>query len=55
MIWRLFRPRQIVKITVPGETIPQVDRMLLDRFGKDYIVVVGFDPNASSMTIEIIK
>jgi hypothetical protein len=55
MLWKLFRPRPIVKITVPGEVIADADKMLVDRFNKEYVVVVGFDPNASQINIEIIK
>ena len=55
MLWKLFTPRQIVKITVPGEPNTKVDETLLKRFGKEYIVIVGFEPNGTTIKVEIIK
>lgn len=55
MLWKLFKPRQIVKIIIPGEPNAGLDETLLKRFGKEYVVVVGFDANASTIKMEIIK
>ena len=44
-----------MKVTIPGEPNVQYDRQINNAFKSDYIVVVGFDPNATVISIEIIK
>jgi hypothetical protein len=40
---------------MPGEPIPKVDEELYKMFNKEYLVVIGFDPNATRINIEVIK
>lgn len=59
MIWRLFKPRQIVKITIPGQVSPTDHKSILEdlnkRMGKEYVVMLVTSPESIELSIEIIK
>jgi|688.fasta_scaffold1343367_2 hypothetical protein len=61
MIWRLFRPRPIVKVLlpVPASITDKEHKMILtdleERVGKEYIVMLIASPESSEIKIEIVK
>jgi hypothetical protein len=61
MIWRLFRPRPIVKVLlpVPATITDKEHKMILtdleERVGKEYIVMLIASPESSEIKIEIVK
>lgn len=54
-LWKLFKPRPIVKITLPMETNPQVEKPLKDKFKGEYIVIVEYSVSVMTTKIEIFK
>jgi hypothetical protein len=58
MIWRLFKPRPIVKISLPGKLTPEDYKIvytdLQTRMGKEYIVLVVPTPD-EEVNVEIIR
>ena len=59
MIWRLFRPRPIIHISLPGEPEAGTHKLILkdleDRMKGDYIVILTFNPNITEAKISIVK
>jgi len=59
MIWRLFKPRQIVKVSLPSEITGEEHKVILDdlnkRFGREYIMALVISPELKEIKIEIIK
>jgi hypothetical protein len=59
MIWKLFKPRPIVKILLPGPITAEEHKTILTdldkRMGKEYVVMLIFSPESSEIKIEILK
>jgi hypothetical protein len=59
MLWRLWKPRQLVKISIPGELSADEHKSILDdldkRMGKEYIPLLVMSPELKEIKIEIIK
>jgi len=59
MIWRLFRPRPIVKVLLPGSIIDEEYKTILTdlekKVGKEYIVMLVASPHSTEIKIEIVK
>lgn len=59
MLWRLFKPRQIVKITIPGVLTDDEHKSILNdldnRMGGEYVVMLVMSPHINEIQIEIIK
>jgi hypothetical protein len=59
MIWRLFKPRPIVKVLLPGPITDQEHKMILtdleEKMSKEYIVMLIVSPESSEIKIEIVK
>jgi hypothetical protein len=59
MLWRLWKPRQLVKISIPGTLTGDEHKSILDdldkRMGKEYVVMLVMSPELTEIQIEIIK
>ena len=59
MIWRLFKPRQIVKVSIPDEITLEDHKLVLNdlnkKMGKEYIVMLVRIPELTKIQIEIIR
>jgi hypothetical protein len=59
MIWRLFKPRQIVKVSIPDNITLEEHKLVLDdlnkKMGKEYIVMLVVSSELTKIQIEIIK
>jgi len=55
MIWRLFRPRPVLKITIPGEPISGIKDMFDKEVKKEYILLIEFDSTIKQMKVEIVR
>lgn len=55
MIWKLFRPKPILKIIFPSYVDKDTEQHFINKFKKDYIVIVEHNLYVSELKIEIIK
>lgn len=59
MIWRLFKPRPLVKISIPGVLTDDEHKTILKdldkRIGREYAVMLVMSPDLKEIKIEIIK
>lgn len=59
MIWKLFRPKPILHVCLPGEPEDVTHKLILkdleDRMEGNYIVILTFNPNITEAKIGIIK
>ncbi len=59
MIWRLFKPRPLVKISIPGVLSADEHKSILKdldkRMGKEYAVMLVMSPDLKEVMIEFIK
>ena len=54
-LWRLFKPRPIVKITLPMGTSLEIEKPLKEKFKGEYIVIVEYSTSVMTTKVEIIK
>jgi len=59
MLWRLWKPRQLVKISIPGTLTEDEHKSILSdldkRMGKEYIPLLVMSPDLKEIKVEIIK
>ncbi len=55
MIWKLFRPRPILKITLPNHPEEEVFNRIKKSVGSDYIVILTSDQNLTDIKVEILN
>lgn len=60
MIWKLFRPKPILNISIPGdpkdeELSKKVLGELTKRVEGNYIIILCVSPNITEVKLEIIK
>jgi hypothetical protein len=59
MIWRLFKPRPIVKVCIPGILSAEEHKLILKdldkRMGKEYVVMLVMSSELNEVKIEIVK
>lgn len=55
MIWKLFRPRPILRVTFPGSPLQGVGDLFDKSIKDEYIVLIDFDENITQIKVEIIK